>query len=246
MVNYKGFIEKLKKICIELQKGDYESTSDIGLVYGYTYNKFVLKSFGSWRMAVIKLLNEIPSKHVSTSNDYYTDETILLELEMCKNHLKEIPSKKECEKLYKNGDYSVNVVLFLCSKYGTKCFNKEGKYYGWIPYYMDKPPVKNQKIILSESKILSIIEDYKNGLGLISLAKKYNLSEKKIRATLPNNIVRAQIKLTKDDVLSIHKMFHQEKITPKNIMNFFGIKDVYSILKGKKWKSIYNEYHNLL
>ncbi len=135
MVNFEGFIFKIKKLCSELQKGTFKSANDIGAIYGYTYNTFVRKCFGSWRMAVIKLIDEIPTKFTSTSNNYYDDETILLELDMCKKHLGIIPSKKECELIYKNGDYSVNIVLFLFRKYGIDGFRKGGKYFGWIPYY---------------------------------------------------------------------------------------------------------------
>ena len=244
MVNFDGFINKLKNICNELQQGIIKSTMDIGLIYGYTYNKFVRKSFGSWRMAVIKLLHEIPTKYVTTSNNYYNDETILIELEMCKKHLGEIPHKNECERLYKNGDFSVNVLLYIFQKYGTVTFNKGGKYYGWIPYYMDKEPVKNKKINLQDEIKESIIQDYIMGEGLVSLSKKYGISQKKVRTTLPDSVVRSYIKLTKDDVFLIHKMFNEEKKEAKEIANTYNIGDtIYDILKGRRWGNVYKSYH---
>ena len=152
--------------------------------------------------------------------------------------------KKECEKLYQDGDYSVNVVLFLFRKYGTDGFISGGKYYGWIPYYNNKKPVKNKKINFTSEIINNIIKDYTDGLSLVKLSEKYGFSIEKIRKTLPNNIVRPNKKINKETVLLIHKMFNEENKQPKEIASMFNLSDsIYNILNGRRWSDVYKLYH---
>lgn len=245
MINFDTFLENVKKICIELQNGEFKTPNDIGKKYSYTYDRFVSKSYGSWRWAVISLLDEIPSQYVNTSNGYYTDEVIQKELEMCKSKLGIIPNKLECEELHKLGETCINVVIYLMKQYRLDCFCKGGKYCGWIPYYENSLPSKNKKFTLSKSKINQINKLYDEGFGLIYISNKFGISMKKVRQYIPNDKIRKNIKLNSEKILEMHRLFHEEKIEPKEISKMFNIQrdSIYPILRGVKWKNEYKKYH---
>jgi hypothetical protein len=213
MLGFDEFINKVKELCVLIQNGTY-TPNQIHLEYPSKYTKYVFKVYGTWRRAIIDLLNEVPSKYASTSNKYYLNEdNVITELKLCKKIHGDIPDLKKCNELYNGDDFSVNVILYLCRMNTTNIFRKGGKYYGWIPYYKDKEKVTNIKIKFSDDEINDIIIKRKQGITYRKIAEYYGVSAKKIYSIL-NVIVSENVTLTMD----IQMMEVVEEMEPQSEM----------------------------